>query len=87
MINLFLRVMIHSSAEESRVKRTILTYEPMREQDAYHMTHVPQIFKLKTMEYFYSKLNDAPVWNISKQAAISASPYAERVYRDFRIFV
>ena len=57
----------------------ILTYEPMRQQNVFHV-----ILKLDPMEYFYPELSDATLYNYSKQAIKSASDYIETAYRDVR---
>ena len=49
----FLYVMIHASAkQEVHEKRIILMYEPMREQNGFHVMHISAILRLEPMEYF-----------------------------------
>ena len=85
MIHLFMRVMIHTSTEQKVDEKHLLTSVPMREQNVFHVTHIPSILRLKAMEYFYTKLSDATVYNYSKQAVMSASDYTERMYYDIKI--
>ena len=75
------------SGTESRQKTYHLTSEPMREQNAFHMKHIPPILRLATMEYFYLKLRNTKLYNHSKQVAMSASDYTEMEYRDVRMLM
>ena len=76
MIHSFLHVIIQTSAElKVDGKHIILTHEPMGEQNAFHMMHIPPFLRL---EYFYLKLRES---NYSKQAVMSASDYIETAYR------
>ena len=65
-----LGVMIHTSTEqEVDGKNIILKHQPMREQNAFPTSHISPNSKLEPMEYYYfcPKLNDATVYNYSKQ--------------------
>ena len=59
-------------------KHIILTYEPMKEQDAFNVAHIWQILILELVEYFYPKLGDVTVKKYSKQVDKSASYYIEK---------
>ena len=49
-----LRVMIHASAEQKvDEKRIILKCKTKREENAFYLTHMPPILRLKAMDYFY----------------------------------
>ena len=79
----FLRVMIHSL-----LCVIIHTSAKMMEQNAFLMTHILPILRLKAMEYFYMKLSDPIVYSYSKHAVMSASEYiGRRVYFDIRMFM
>ena len=59
----------------------------MREQNAFHMTHVPPISRLEPTEYVKAKLSEATAYRQSKQAVRSASDYIDIVYRVVRMFM
>ena len=65
---------------------SISTYEPMREQDAFHMMHIPLTFRLQLKVYFYLTifLCDATVDNYSKHVVMGASDNIKTVYRNIR---
>ena len=80
--------MIHTTAEQ-RVdgKHVGFMSEPMREQNAYHRTHILPTIRLEPMQYFYPKLRDATSYNYSKQEVMCASNYNEAAYRNVKIII
>ena len=76
MIQSLLHVMIHILKEQKVDEKHInLTFEPKLEKNDFHVTHIPLILKLEPTEYFYPKLNDATLYNYSKQAIMRTSDY------------
>ena len=65
--------MIDTSAEQEIGEKYnfIFKYKPMKEQNAFRMTHILPILRLEH-GIFYPKLTDATVYNYSKQAVKNA---------------
>ena len=57
MIHSLLRVIIHTLVEQKvDGKHTILTNESLREQNAFHMTHISPVLRLEPWRIFTRKL-------------------------------
>ena len=52
-------------------------HEPIREQNACHVIHIPSTLSISDMEYFYQKLGDATMYNDSKRAVMNVSDNVE----------
>ena len=60
----FLKVRIHASSKQKvEGKRSVMVYEPVREQNAFHVTYILPILRL---EYFYPNLETQQLDNYSK---------------------
>ena len=68
-------------------QNNISTFETIREQIDFHMTHISPILRLEIVEYIYPKLSEATVYNYSKQAVLRASDYIETTYHAVRTFM
>ena len=55
----------------------------MREQNAFHVSHIPPILSLDFMKYFYPKLFEPTMYNYPKQAIMIALDYIETVIMMF----
>ena len=54
----FLRILIDESAEQKiNRKHIILTYEPMRKQNAFYVTHILPILRLEPTENVYTTIS------------------------------
>ena len=79
----FLRVSIHPSAEHKvDGKYIILRYEPMREQNGFHVTRISPISQSEHRKYIYTKFIGATAYSLWKQVVMSASECSEIAYHD-----